>query len=468
MMERPKVRFCQSHELTVDQSDHKDKERRNFIPSKGRVKVKSIVPTNFPIKVLDNGQRVINKHNIQGLDAEQLINSEHIPSIYVSEESKGCSPLTQIDSYKPSITNESEMSFYDVQSCIEEIQKMSIEESHSNLKGDVLKATVSIETLTEHRKDNDVEFIEVVNTSNDTKVKQNSKEYKISSNKPKLNFNSGSNFGKSNMSKITEKENKENCFEHVSVRSVPNKSLPVSNKILQEATNAYNKVPTGATAKKIGSKSAKPMQLMPCAKFKLAHSSNKNNIINKKSQTQVKKSTVFHVMGNNNNVSVEAGMLHNNNSHANIVHKDRGILSTDLLSRPEYNSMIAVMKRLKDIEKEKLVKDIEHLPKTYQNFVSEKVTAALNFSPYEAVYKDLIDLSIDDDKLPTGLMRSKDPEPRDKDIVPKLSDFYNPKCTEQYFTAVTPKPLNPINLNTFNAFTISNKVSTWKICRDNF
>lgn len=92
----------------------------------------------------------------------------------------------------------------------------------------------------------------------------------------------------------------------------------------------------------------------------------------------------------------------------------------------------------------------------------------MEFAPYETVYKDLINLSLGEDKLPARLTRSKDPEPRDKDITPNLSDFYNPKCIEQYFVIANPITPNPVNVNTLSAFKINKKINTWKSCRDSY
>jgi hypothetical protein len=81
----------------------------------------------------------------------------------------------------------------------------------------------------------------------------------------------------------------------------------------------------------------------------------------------------------------------------------------------------------------------------------------------------LINLSIDDNKLSHRFyIRNTDPESHKKDITPKLSNFYNPKYIEEYFVLVRPTYINPINMNTLSSFSISNKICTWKIFKNNF
>lgn len=97
-----------------------------------------------------------------------------------------------------------------------------------------------------------------------------------------------------------------------------------------------------------------------------------------------------------------------------------------------------------------------------------QVSSALDFTPHESVYKNLINLAVEDHEISDSLVRSKYPQPRNKDIIPKLSNFRNSKYTEQYFEITNPIAQNPITVNSLNAFTISNKVCMWKTCKNNF
>ena len=80
----------------------------------------------------------------------------------------------------------------------------------------------------------------------------------------------------------------------------------------------------------------------------------------------------------------------------------------------------------------------------------------------EIIYKNLVDLSIDENQLPSRLTRSKDPEPRQKDVVPILSDFFTPISIDEYCTPVSVKPRSPETIDYWNAFRISDQIYEWK------
>lgn len=90
----------------------------------------------------------------------------------------------------------------------------------------------------------------------------------------------------------------------------------------------------------------------------------------------------------------------------------------------------------------------------------------MDFPLDEAIYKNLVDLSVDEKQLPGRLIRSKDPEPRQKDAVPVLSDFFIPVPTEEYCTSISSKPRTPEMTETWNAFRISDKIFEWKYVLD--
>jgi len=75
-------------------------------------------------------------------------------------------------------------------------------------------------------------------------------------------------------------------------------------------------------------------------------------------------------------------------------------------------------------------------------------------------------LNIDEKQLPSTVTRSKDPEPRQKDIIPKLSDFFIPEDTKEIYEAVHVKSRAlKIDYN-WNAFKISNRILEWKYSID--
>ncbi|XP_071570362.1 uncharacterized protein [Temnothorax nylanderi] len=137
------------------------------------------------------------------------------------------------------------------------------------------------------------------------------------------------------------------------------------------------------------------------------------------------------------------------------------------LAQPEYNSIVCTVNKLKELEQQKIVTDVSHLPSTLKSFLNGKISTALDFPLDEAIYKNLVDLSIDERQLPSTVMRSKDPEPRQKDVVPKLSDFFIPEDTKEICEAVHVKSrVSNINNDDWNAFKISDRILEWKYSID--
>lgn len=95
-------------------------------------------------------------------------------------------------------------------------------------------------------------------------------------------------------------------------------------------------------------------------------------------------------------------------------------------------------------------------------FHPKQVSAALDFPPDEAIFKNLVDLSVNEDQLPSRFTRSKDPEPRNRDVSPKLSDFFTPSYSEEYCSAVNITPIIPDIVSNWSAFVISDKIFGWK------
>ncbi|KAK2577514.1 hypothetical protein KPH14_003609 [Odynerus spinipes] len=93
--------------------------------------------------------------------------------------------------------------------------------------------------------------------------------------------------------------------------------------------------------------------------------------------------------------------------HAVDVHKTdkdtnvrANVTSSKRLSHPEYNSIMCIANKLNEVKKEKIVTDIEHLPTTYKNLVNGKTSSALDFPLNEVIYKNLVDLSVNEKQFP--------------------------------------------------------------------
>lgn len=96
------------------------------------------------------------------------------------------------------------------------------------------------------------------------------------------------------------------------------------------------------------------------------------------------------------------------------------------------------------------------------SFFLSQISAALDFPLDETIYKNLVDLSIDENQLPSTIMRSKDPEPRQKDIIPTLSDFFMPEDAKEIREAVHVKSQTSKIDDNWNAFKISDRILEWK------
>ena len=91
-----------------------------------------------------------------------------------------------------------------------------------------------------------------------------------------------------------------------------------------------------------------------------------------------------------------------------------------------------------------------------------QVSSALNFGANEAIYRNLVDLTIDENQLPSRFTRSKDPIPRKRDLSPKLSDFFVPTNDEEFARAMDVSPPSPRRFETWNPHKISERIFAWK------
>ncbi|TGZ56880.1 uncharacterized protein [Temnothorax longispinosus] len=183
----------------------------------------------------------------------------------------------------------------------------------------------------------------------------------------------------------------------------------------------------------------------------------------------VKKIVLRNVSGPKIKTSVGPGVFRKkqNDTKASDGNERRTVTSdVEDLAQPEYNSIVCTVNKLKELEQQKIVTDVSHLSSTLKSFLNGKISTALDFPLDEAIYKNLVDLSIDERQLPSTVMRSKDPEPRQKDVVPKLSDFFIPEDTKEICEAVHVKSrVSKINDN-WNAFKISDRILEWKYSID--
>ncbi|KAJ8686406.1 hypothetical protein QAD02_022200 [Eretmocerus hayati] len=514
-MERPKVRFSQTPDIP---SDHRETHTPKDATCKGKVIIKSIVPANFPIKILDNGKRVLvtdptNASKI--FHSNQICNPNNLhPCLYTSpkgiddSESRNSSSNFELESsFDQNLVrhqvdaHKSVASPKELEECIDGLEKISIDDSSSKLSEQTQSERNSIGSEKEPRtmsniqptlsnipcitcgdstdEDSDIEVIKIINTHRqpNPKNKKKSSRETMARNRGVVDVGGDltlemntvdSTPTKAVKSRVNQKSDKENSFKLDKPLNKITERVPIQKtKVLRDATNPSSNMSGPLKQKKYFKKNKQKLFAKPPLKTKDDYT------IEKFPHSQVKKSTVFNVEKKNPKVIVEAESAISKGdekfqNHAMVNEEKTNISSKNLLSRPEYNSTINIVKKLKELQAEKPKYDLENLPEIYRSFVQNKVSAALEFGPYETVYKDLISLSIDENQLPPRLTRSKDPEPRDRDIMPGLSDFFYPKHTRQYLTVAHPTTPCPTNVDPLSAFTISNRIRMWKISRNNF
>ncbi|KAI4490819.1 hypothetical protein M0804_003763 [Polistes exclamans] len=221
---------------------------------------------------------------------------------------------------------------------------------------------------------------------------------------------------------------------------------------------------TKNSQKNLSTKSS-TINVMPCYKY------NKNLVKNKSSP--VKKSILRDIVVSNAKTYIEPSISKQKHIDLNVrrLNKSTNVRSnvtpSEKLSYPQYNSIMCTINKLDEVKKEKIVTDIEHLPATYKDLVNGKISSALDFPVNEVIYKNLVDLSIDEKQFPSKIMRSRDPQPRQRDLVPKLSDFFIPESVDEYYTPMFVKSRNSDLIENWNASRISNKICEWKDSMDN-
>ncbi|KAK0166555.1 hypothetical protein PV328_004962 [Microctonus aethiopoides] len=264
-------------------------------------------------------------------------------------------------------------------------------------------------------------------------------------------------------------QSKDQNIENLSKLSMPNK-LKLSEKDTIIPIRKLKKSPS------IKSPSMSQSEKISTVRTKDSLLKTKLPIIAKKNLTKVTTSlcsnnsnvrseTAKNICGTIPNVCVGPGILRNRMQHLLPASGKLGINDVNhgnKLERPEYNSIMFTIKKLRETKNEKIVTDIDSLPTNYRNLCMKKMSRALDFSPVESIYHDLIDLNITDNKLPLRLMRSKDPEPRQKDLEPRLSDFYVPQYGRAYTDVVEIHPTSPQIFDNLSAFKISNGIFGWQ------
>ncbi|XP_033330813.2 uncharacterized protein LOC117222898 [Megalopta genalis] len=413
---RPKVRFCQTD---VDKS----KELKNSVDGSNsnrlnKPKIRNIVTLDKPVIVLKSNQAF---NDLDTKETKSVNCTQKTEFLGCDDEIPFCAHTSgKTENQRP--LNDADNSV-NTKVCFEENDKLK-------------KTNTSLATLQEKE-------------SNKILKSQNSVKTDIK----KMDYTTDKK-GKENNALFTKKgtNNTVKNSSHIKVAQCKIKPCP---------SNGNKKVNSAKPSRvSLTSDKVKPVvNVMPCYKY--------NTTASKIKAFPVKKTMVRDIVGPKIKPYVGPGVPRKNQDILRIAKiKDiahiKPCTSGEKLARPEYNSVMCTINKLNETKKQKVVVDLEHLPPIYKNLINGKISSALDFPLDEAIYKNLVNLSVDEKQLPSRLTRSKDPEPRQRDVVPILSDFFLPEPTEEYCTPVSIKPIGPEAVDSWSAFRINDKIFEWK------
>ncbi|XP_076240081.1 uncharacterized protein LOC143182758 [Calliopsis andreniformis] len=435
---RPKVRFCQADTDESKINELKNKTGlRNTVPA-NKPRIRSIVTLDKPVKLITVNAETTNQEN----------NDLKINNAQESELLTLCSnafPSCKVETFEKSDETENEKPI---------INSSNIENSEENpKKTDAIKISekpINDDIINPSASSVKTKTLGKVLKSQNTVKANISKKYSVKVKKGKENET------------LT---NKKDVKSTIKTSSDPKLSYHKTKSSLiitkPKIANVTSKSSVSVLSKKVNSKS-NSADVMPCYKY--------NKTTSKVKTPLIKKTVIRDIIGHKIKPYIGPGVSRKRED-CNVPDIDKNIhvkacTTAEKLARPEYNSIMCTINKLNEMKKQKDVTDIEHLPATYKNVINGKISNALDFPLDEAIYKNLVDLSIDEKQLPNRLTRSKDPESRQRDAVPVLSDFFTPEFPEEYCTFVSIKPRIPEIADTWNAFRISDKIFEWKYVLD--
>ncbi|XP_076642382.1 uncharacterized protein LOC143353162 [Halictus rubicundus] len=422
---KPKVRFCQTD--ADKQNELKNCANQNSSSQSNKPRIRSIITLDKPVIVLKSNKAFDN------LDCKEIKSTDRIQNTELS----GC------DDAIPSCTRETATSLTNTscktgnQGSVSDVDNTERAKVCSEKTDKPKISNNSVPALREKAVDKVLKSQNTVKT--DSKKRDCARDKKGKENDALFaRKGSSSTNRKSSASKVTQ------CTLKPSRTNISSEKVTVtkSSSVL-------------LTSKKV----KPPISVMPCYKYNTAASKTKASTL--------KKIMVRDVVGPKIKPYIGPGVPHKKQDTPKIAKmndkaRTNSCTSGEKLARPEYNSIMCTINKLNDTKKQKVAVDFEHLPPTYKSLINGKVSSALDFPLDEAIYKNLVDLSVDEKQLPSRLTRSKDPEPRQRDIVPVLSDFFKPESTEEYCTPVSIKTMAAEAVDSWSAFRISDKIFEWK------
>lgn len=152
----------------------------------------------------------------------------------------------------------------------------------------------------------------------------------------------------------------------------PKKLISQENsKRLPSANSKMRSRPLGFIQR--GGAKPKVCGVMPCMKAKM---------VAKGKTSPVKKRVLRNVLARPNVGKVEPGVFRPKRElkvDFEEEPKNSHVLPAEKLSRPEYNSIMCTINKLKEVQKENIITDVEHLPPVYKSLVNGKVINSIHF-----------------------------------------------------------------------------------------
>ncbi|XP_076751525.1 uncharacterized protein LOC143423822 [Xylocopa sonorina] len=440
LFSRPKVRFSSTDVSKFETTELKNSTDQTSVQQSSKPIITSIITLDKPVKLVKLNEASTNRenkhsnliNNIQKLDSLTLCTNKVSCTVQTSSLSK--ENPTKTGNQIP-LNNANNVQ--NIKSNLKQIDTSKISIKHSS--NDVIASSAK----------------QSGNLDKPTRSKKNCMETK-----PLKKDCTKNKRGKENEIVIDTKGIKTTKSSDLDI--LKRKTKISSDNTGTRKSNVINKTSVLVKIQKPSNVEPIVVDVMPCCKY------NKNASKSKDKAPAIKKTLLRDVIGPKIKPIIGPGVqrkelhslksleINNENNHV------KPVVSGEKLARPEYNSIMCTINKLNEMKKQKIVPDIEHLPAAYKNVINGKVSTALDFPLDEAIYKNLVDLSIDENQLPSRLTRSKDPEPRQRDVAPVLSDFFIPISTEEYCTALSTKPRSVDIEDSWDAFRISTQICEWK------
>ncbi|CAL7945547.1 unnamed protein product [Xylocopa violacea] len=440
LFSRPKVRFSPTDVNKFETKELKNSTDQTSVQQSSKPTITSIITLDKPVKLVKLNEVSTNRENKH---SNVINNTQRPDSLTSCTNTVSCTIQTSSSSKENSTKTENHTPLSDANNVQNiksnfkqiDISKTSIKHSSNDAIASSTKQSENLNKLNKSKKN----CMETKSLKKDcTKNKR----------------------GKENEIVITKKGSK--TIKSADLDILKHKARIFSGSTSTKKSNVTNKTLVTVKTQKQSNVEPIVVDVMPCYKY------NKNASKLKAKAPAIKKTLIRDVIGPKIKPFIGPGVQHkkldglksleinNENDHV------KPVVSGEKLARPEYNSIMCTINKLNEMKKQKIIPDIEHLPAVYKSVINGKVSSALDFPLDEAIYKNLVDLSIDENQLPSRLTRSKDPEPRQRDVVPVLSDFFVPASTEEYCTALSTKPRSLDIEDSWDAFRISTQICEWK------